>query len=111
MKYTSSLNTSYRPYIGYFPNPWLTSDLKDENKVIEEYIDDKIRVWDADICGNKEVTIYFESGNVYKVEYSWWIGSDYDSDFNEIEDTYSLKDEVHIEKVEGVEIPKDRDWI
>lgn len=71
--YTHTNNTGWNRYIGRAPLPWLVSEETNHKKVIDEFFQDKIRVWDADICGEETIDFLFDDGKAFRLEYSWWI--------------------------------------
>ena len=110
MKYISSLNTTYRTGVGVIPTAWLETDFTDERAFIDKLIDDKIRVYDADICGDKTVDIHFDTGKSFRIEYSWYIGPDYDEMGNPCGEG-KLRDTVCISEIDNSTAPAMRDWI
>lgn len=113
MKFTHTENTSYRKGIGSVPKPWIDYD-KNHKKTIEQYLEDHVKVWDADFCGDITVDFLFEDGKTYRLEYSW-----YCNEHGE-EDEYGEKpwiiDEYYIEEIalDAAKVPEKkigRDWI
>lgn len=109
MKFTTSKNKTWRSGIGDVPKAWIDYDL-DHKASINKYFDKHIRIYDADICGDKTVEFVFEDGKTFKLEYSWWI-----DEFNENPELRGLQDEIYLVEIESKELkevkPLMRDWI
>jgi len=112
MKFTHTDNAKYRVGIGYVPKPWVDYG-KSHKDSIMGYFEDKVRVWDADICGDVKIDFVFEDGKAYRLDYSWWC-----NEFGE-EDEYGEKpwimDEYFIEEISiddaDVKEKRERDWL
>lgn len=101
--------TTYRLYCSRMGiRPYVVIDAATAVQAVEKYVDDHIRIYDADECGDQ--TQYFAVASdgqtsYYRVVYSWYI------DWNP---EWQLIDSVEIEQVTNDQtwgLIGDRDWI
>ena len=86
-----------------YPSTWVETDC-DERKTIDRYLENRIRVHDADNCGSQTYYFAFSSGRYFKLEYTWWIVATEDMWL----DDESQITEVAEDQCEG--LCKDRNW-
>lgn len=85
MKFTTTNNTIYRAGIGSVPKSWIDYNL-DHIESIDKYFQDKVRIYDADTCGDETHDFVFEDGKAFRLEYSWYLnaGGEVDDDGEEL---------------------------
>lgn len=113
MKFTHTNNTYYRVGLGYTPKSWIDYD-KPHKETIKKHLEDRVRVWDADICGDITIDFLFEDGKAYKLEYSWYCNEYGEED--EYGETPWIIDKYYIEEISADEakVPDKkvgRDWL
>jgi hypothetical protein len=72
MKFTTSMNITYRYNVGQMPKPWIDYDL-DHLSSIEKYFEKNIEVYDADNAGDETCDFVFSDGKAFRLEYSWYL--------------------------------------
>lgn len=113
MKFTHTNNTTYRKGTGSVPKAWIDYGIDNHKKNVLKYFEDRVRVSDADICGDEKIDFVFDDGKAYRLEYSWWCN------IHEEQDDYGDKpwiiDNYDIEEISiddaNVPTKKERDWI
>lgn len=111
MKFTTTMNTGYRKGVGSHPKSWIEYPNKNHIDSVYEYIDNNIRRWDWDVCGDETHDFVFEDGKAFRLEYSWW--SEW---YHEDDEENGLKDSVYVEEIslEEANVPEKkpgRDWL
>lgn len=87
------------------PKPWAEAHGKDEVDVIRSWFMKNLKVWDADICGDRTVIFVFDTGKYFRLVYAWWI---------EYNPEWELCEDIEIEEVQysdDMHLTKDRDWL
>jgi hypothetical protein len=70
MLYTTSENHQYRPGAGPVPKKWIETDQSPEDAILD-YLERRVRVWDADRAGDRTVDFRFEDGSDWRLHYDW----------------------------------------
>ena len=114
MKFTTTRNTVYRPGIGSIPKSWIEYDT-DHEKSITKYFEDRVRIYDADTCGDETHDFVFEDGKAFRLTYSWYLNSSRDVDeYGEelpwVIDEHDIS-EISIEEADVPEKKIGRDWL
>jgi len=104
MRFFASDMYSYRKNVGEVSLGWKETSLSEKN-TINKYFMEKLKVFDADNCGSKEVFFAFSSNRYFKLNYEWWI--DISSD-EYIRDCLYI---TEIKKEQCKNIASDRDWL
>lgn len=112
MKYFASDMFQYRKNLGSVPKNWVDSIFHDEKDIILDYLNNEIRVFDADTCGEKIIYFVFENNKVYKLYYDWYIKYEPEWDLIESFDIEEIKDKNKIEQLfKENKLVKNRDWL
>ena len=112
LKYTHTGNRRYDQAGGYIPKNWIETH-KSELDTINSYFEARIKVYDADICGDQTHDFLFSNGKAYRLEYSWYCNTaEEKDDWGEVP---WIIDEVHVAEITkakaNVPDKSNRDWL
>lgn len=112
MKFTHNHNTFYRKGAGYTPKKWIVGpEGKDHEATLKWWTEDKLWVWDCDICGDNKYLVAFEDGKAFKVYHDWYIPYEVTTG----EEDFYVHNYFEIDEISLEEVPtwmhQERDWI
>jgi hypothetical protein len=112
--YTTSENVTYRPGVGKVPKKWILTDQSVEATILD-YLEQHVRVRDADCDGDHTVDFRFSDGTDWRL-YSDWSVNDTGWYTNQSGETPWIVDEYRIERIRAeisdvTDTVPGRDWL
>ena len=100
MRFTHSQNTLWRLGVGAVPRAWVDYGLGHQESIIR-YLNEKIRIWDADTAGDVECDFLFEDGQAFRLRYEWSLNVFGEVDPGTGEECPWVMDDYYIEPIDA----------